>query len=141
MFNYIEGETKKDHRGLIRFFNEFDMSCVKRFYLIRNNGLDVVRGWRAHRIEQRWFYVLSGSFRIDLVKINNWDRPSNDLEVEKINLEPKDNKVLHIPAGYAASFQALKKESEMLVFADHHLDHTSSDDYTYAIDYFLKREL
>jgi dTDP-4-dehydrorhamnose 3,5-epimerase len=54
-------------------------------------------------------------------------------------LEAKDNKVLHVPAGYGTAFQALEKESEILVFADHHLDHASMDDYTYDMNYFLKR--
>jgi len=141
MINYIQGGIAKDHRGQIRFVNEFDMSMVKRFYIIKNTDLELVRGWRAHRIEQRWFYVLQGSFAIDLVKIDNWGEPSQDLEIEKLVLDAKDNKVLHVPEGYGAAFQALEKESEVLVFADHHLDHAPKDNYTYGLDYFLKREL
>jgi len=34
MINYIQGGIAKDHRGEIRFMNEFDMSLVKRFYII-----------------------------------------------------------------------------------------------------------
>ncbi len=141
MINYIQGGIAKDHRGQIRFVNEFDMSVVKRFYIIKNTDLELVRGWRAHRIEQRWFYVLQGSFAIDLVKIDNWGEPSQDLEIEKLVLDAKDNKVLHVPSGYGTAFQALEKYSEILVFADHHLDHASKDDYTYALDYFLNGEL
>jgi dTDP-4-dehydrorhamnose 3,5-epimerase len=139
MINYIQGGIAKDHRGQIRFVNEFDMSLVKRFYIIKNKDLELVRGWRAHRIEQRWFYILHGSLKLDLVKIDNWDKPSQDLDIVKIILEAKDNKVLHVPAGYGTAFQALEKESEILVFADHHLDHASMDDYTYDMNYFLKR--
>jgi dTDP-4-dehydrorhamnose 3,5-epimerase len=139
MINYIQGGIAKDHRGQIRFVNEFDMSLVKRFYIIKNKDLELVRGWRAHRIEQRWFYILHGSLKLDLVKIDNWDKPSQDLDIVKIILEAKDNKVLHVPAGYGTAFQALEKESEILVFADHHLDHASMDDYTYDVNYFLKR--
>src|SRR5690606_12809256 len=141
MINYIQGGIAKDHRGQIRFVNEFDMSLVKRFYIIKNSDLELVRGWRAHRIEQRWFYVLTGSFSMDLVKIDNWDKPSQDLEVEKIILTAKDNKVLHIPTGYGTAFQALEKGSEILVFADYHLDHAAKDNYTFGTDYFLKREI
>src|SRR5690606_15036618 len=137
MIVYIQGGIAKDHRGQIRFVNEFDMSLVKRFYIIKNSGLELVRGWRAHRIEQRWFYVLQGFFKLDLVKIDNWDKPSEDLEIEKLVLDAKDNKVLHIPAGYGTAFQALEKGSEILVFADHPLDHAPLDNYTFGIDYFL----
>ncbi len=139
MINYIQGGIAKDHRGQIRFVNEFDMSLVKRFYIIKNSDLELVRGWRAHRIEQRWFYVLSGSFSVDLVKIDNWDKPSQDLDINKKVLNSKDNTVLHIPAGYGTTFQALEENSEILVFADHHLDHAANDDYTYNLDYFFKR--
>lgn len=141
MIVYIQGGIAKDHRGQIRFVNEFDMSLVKRFYIIKNSDLELVRGWRAHRIEQRWFYVLTGSFSMDLVKIDNWDKPSQDLEIEKIILTAKDNKVLHIPTGYGTAFQALEKGSEILVFADYHLDHAAKDNYTFGTDYFLKREI
>lgn len=140
MINYIQGGIAKDHRGQIRFVNEFDMSLVKRFYIIKNSDLELVRGWKAHRIEQRWFYVLTGSFCIDLVKIDDWDKPSQHLEIERIILAAKDNRVLHVPAGYGAAFQALEKESEILVFADYHLDHASLDDHTYDMNYFLKRD-
>lgn len=141
MINYKQGGIAKDHRGQIRFVNEFDMSMVKRFYIIKNSDLELVRGWRAHRIEQRWFYILHGSFKLELVKIDNWDKPSQNLEIVKIILDAKDNRVLNIPAGYGTALQALEKESEILVFADHHLDHAPNDNYTYGLDYFLKREL
>lgn len=141
MIDYILGGIAKDHRGQIRFVNEFDMSQVKRFYIIKNTDVDLVRGWRAHRIEQRWFYILQGSFKLYLVKIDNWEKPSRDLEIESLVFVAKDNKILHIPAGYAIAFQALEKKSEILVFADHHLDHASMDNYTYGLDYFFKRNL
>ncbi len=67
----IKGGMAKDHRGQIRFVNDFDLSEVKRFYIIKNADTELVRGWRAHRIEQRWFYVLSGAFIIDVVCIDS----------------------------------------------------------------------
>jgi len=140
MFSFIQGGISKDHRGQIRFVNEFDMSLVKRFYLIKNSDLELVRGWRAHRVEQRWFYVLSGSFRIDLVKIDNWDNPSKDLNIEKIVLSVNDHKVFHVPSGYGTAFQAIEEDSEILAFANYPLSHAPSDDHTYNLDYFLKRE-
>src|SRR5690606_5253585 len=106
MIHYIQGGIAKDHRGQIRFVNEFDMSLVKRFYIIKNKELDLVRGWRAHRIEQRWFYVISGSFVFDIVKIDNWGKPSQNLEIEKISLDSKENRLLHVPQGYGTAFQA-----------------------------------
>ncbi len=139
MIKHIKGEVVKDHRGQIRFVNDFDMGPVKRFYIIKNADLELIRGWRAHRIEQRWFYVLSGSFAIDIAKIDNWERPSNDLSIERKILNSEDGLVMHMSAGYGTAFQALRPNSELLVFADYNIDNALNDDYTYPLDYFVNR--
>ncbi len=139
MINTIKGGIAKDHRGHIRFANDFDMTMVKRFYIIKNADLDVVRGWRAHRIEQRWFYVLSGSFQIDIVQIDNWETTSPDLPIERRVLNANDGELLHIPTGYGTAFQALDANSELLVFADHAISNATKDDHTYPVDYFIHR--
>lgn len=138
--NYIKGGIASDQRGSIKFVNDFDMSLVKRFYIIKNADTELVRGWRAHKIEQRWFYVISGSFSLDLVKIDNWDAPSKDIPVQKEILKASDGSVLHMPVGYAAAFKALEPDSEILVFADFGIEHGPNDDHTYPLDYFIKRE-
>lgn len=132
----IQGGVVKDERGQIRFVNEFDMSLVKRFYIIKNADTELIRGWRAHRIEQRWFYVLSGSFKVDLVKIDDWEAPDPSLHVETLMLDAVDMKVLHVPAGYGTAFRALEAASELLVYADHPMTHAPLDDYTWKPDYF-----
>ncbi|MFZ4862675.1 WxcM-like domain-containing protein [Sphingobacterium sp. Mn56C] len=137
----LKGGVAKDNRGQIRFVNDFDMEAVKRFYIIKNSDKALIRGWRAHRIEQRWFYVLSGSFSLNIVKIDNWENPSKDLEVQNIVLKSSDMNLLHIPAGYGTAFVALEEDSELLVYADYGLAHAALDDYTYSLDYFNKLEL
>ncbi|WP_433901945.1 WxcM-like domain-containing protein [Sphingobacterium puteale] len=132
----IQGGIAQDNRGQIRFVNDFDMSLVKRFYIIKNADTELVRGWRAHRIEQRWFYVLSGGFSVDLVKIDNWDHPSRDLKIENRVYIADDMKVLWVPAGYATAFKALAPNSELLVYADYGIHHSANDDYVYPLDYF-----
>lgn len=136
----IIGGIAKDHRGQIRFVNDFDMTQVKRFYIIKNKDTDLVRGWRAHRIEQRWFYVLSGSFSMDLIKIDDWENASPELPVERRNLQASDKQILHVPVGYGTAFQAIEPESELLVFADHGIEHAKNDDYTWPEDYFVNRD-
>jgi dTDP-4-dehydrorhamnose 3,5-epimerase len=139
MIKNIIGGIAKDHRGQIRFVNDFDMSQVKRFYIIRNGDTELVRGWRAHRIEQRWFYVLSGTFELDLVQIDNWENASPELPVEKRVLKAEELQVVHVPVGYGTAFRALENDSELLVFADHGIDHAPQDDYTWPLEYFVKR--
>lgn len=136
MIKLIEGGIVQDQRGQISFVNDFDMSQVKRFYIIENANTELVRGWRGHRIEQRWFYVMSGIFELDLIQIDNWDSPSVDLPVEKIILSSKDIQVLHIPVGYCTAFRALEDDSKLLVFADSGIKNASKDDYTWTLDYF-----
>lgn len=140
MIDFIKGGIAKDDRGQIRFVNDFDMSLVKRFYIIKNIDLTLVRGWRAHRIEQRWFYVLSGSFAIDIVKIDSWETASADLAVERVVLNTDENSVLHLSTGYATAFQALEENSELLVFSDFGIENASKDDYTYPLDYFINKK-
>ena len=140
MIDFIQGGIAKNHRGQIRFVNDFDMSQVKRFYIIKNTDLDLVRGWRAHRLEQRWFYALSGKFSVDVVKIDDWDQASSDLPIEKIILDSTENKVLHLSVGYGTAFQALESDSKLLVFADFGIENAQNDDYTYPLDYFKNRK-
>ena len=136
----ILGDIAKDHRGQIRFVNDFDMTQVKRFYIIKNADTELVRGWRAHRMEQRWFYVLSGSFSVDLVQIDNWESVSPDLPIEKRILKAEEHQVLNVPIGYGTAFQALEPESELLVFADYGIDNAPNDDHTWPVDYFVNRK-
>lgn len=139
MINTIQGGIAKDQRGQIRFVNAFDMSLVRRFYVIKNSDIDLVRGWRAHKLEQRWFYVLSGKFKIDIVKIDDWNKPSPDLPVERIILDSVENCILHLTNGYGTAIQAVNSDSELLVFADYDIKNASNDDYTYPLDYFVNR--
>ncbi|WP_407405147.1 sugar epimerase [Chryseobacterium sp.] len=140
MIDTIQGGIAKDQRGQIRFVNDFDMSLVKRFYIIKNADIELIRGWRAHRIEQRWFYVLSGSFAVDIVEIDNWDKPSQELLVEKRILKADESQVIHFSKGYGTAFQALEENSELLVFVDFGIDNAPLDDYTYPLDYFINRK-
>lgn len=132
----IEGGNHTDSRGTITFFNEFDMREVKRFYVIENANVEIKRAWRGHKIEQRWFNVLNGAFKVQLVKIDNWEMPDKNLSFTEFLLSAEDIKVLHIPVGYASSVQATQSNSKLIVFADYGLDHALEDDYLYPENYF-----
>jgi len=134
----ITGGVAKDERGQIRFVNAFDMTRIKRFYIIENSTTHVFRGWRGHRTEQRWFYVLSGVFYIYIVKIDDWENTSQELPVTKFIRGMDDQQVLCVPAGYATAFRALEEDSALLVFADHGIENAKNDDFVWPADYFLK---
>lgn len=141
MIQFIQGGIAKDHRGQIRFVNDFDMEEVKRFYVIKNVDTDFVRGWRGHRIEKRWFYVLSGSFLVSIVRVNDWENASRNLPVENQILKADDSRLLHVAEGHCTAFQAMEKDSELLVFANFSIENSKNDDYTWPIDYFLNRKI
>ena len=60
----IKGNSHSDQRGTLFFNNNYNALEVKRIYFIENNNVNFVRGWQGHKIEQRWFSVVNGSFKI-----------------------------------------------------------------------------
>ncbi|WP_185213166.1 WxcM-like domain-containing protein [Sphingobacterium mizutaii] len=137
--NFIEGGESIDARGSIKYVNSFDMTKIKRFYIISNADTEMIRGWRGHKIEERWFYVISGEFELDIVKIDDWDLCDRNLDVNRYQLKAEDNRIVHLPCGYATAFRALKKDSKLLVYSNFGLDHAKNDDYVWPIDYFVKK--
>ncbi|MGG7467837.1 WxcM-like domain-containing protein [Chryseobacterium arthrosphaerae] len=132
---FIEGGKYSDVRGNLFFNNEFNTSEIKRIYCIENTETDFIRGWTGHKIEQRWFSAVLGSFTIRLVKINDWEAPSRELEILQYELNAEKLDVLHIPSGYASAIQANEKGAKLLVMANYSLGEID-DDYRFPIDYF-----
>jgi dTDP-4-dehydrorhamnose 3,5-epimerase len=131
----IQGGRHADKRGVIGFANAFDMKEVRRFYRVFNNEEHLKRGWRAHKIEQRWFCVLSGSFKVSVIEIDNWESPSKTLKAQSYHLV-NDNTILHVPRGYATCLEALEPGSEIMLFADSLIEDASKDDYLFPLNYF-----
>lgn len=138
--NLIDGGQHTDHRGTIYFVNDFDMSEVKRMYMISHSDTAVRRGWRGHRLEQRWFCVIQGSFELKLVKIDDWDKPDQNLAIETVILSADNPQVIHIPVGYATGFRALVPDSKVMVYADRAIADAKLDDHLYPADYFHRWE-
>jgi dTDP-4-dehydrorhamnose 3,5-epimerase-like enzyme len=131
----ISGGSYSDTRGTVRYNNSFDATAIKRIYTIENDEITFVRGWQGHRIEQRWFSVLEGSFKIELIAIDNWENPSRDLKSFSFTVNAVTLDVLHVPQGYVSSIQALQEGAKLLVMADYLLG-TIQDEYRFEIDYF-----
>lgn len=104
-------------------------------YCIENADANFVRGWTGHQIEQRWFSALQGSFIIKLIKIDNWETPSNSSEILNFELSSENLNVLHVPKGYVSAIQSKEKGARLLVMADYLLGEIN-DDYRFPIDYF-----
>ncbi len=127
----IQGGKHVDARGQLIFFNDFDMKLIRRFYLIEHPDTSVVRAWQAHKIEQKWFHVLKGAFKIILVQPDNWANPSLDLPHQEFILKNGDNQIIHVPGGFASGFKAIEPGSQFLVFSDFAMSDAGSDDYRF----------
>lgn len=131
----VNGSCYEDFRGTLYYNNEFDASAVKRFYFIENHCTATVRAWSGHRLEERWFSAVSGSFTIQLIAIDNWELPSKKLEILTFDLQSAKLDVLHVPSGYVTSIQSLEKGSKLMVMADY-LFGELEDEYRFTDDYF-----
>ena len=130
-----KGGAHADARGKLFFNNDFDATQVKRFYIIENQNTAFVRGWQGHKIEQRWFSAVQGSFRVALIEVDNWENPSKTLQPFTFELNADQLDVLHVPKGYISSIQMLESNSKLLVLADYFLGEIK-DEYRFDTDYF-----
>jgi len=131
----IIGKHHTDERGTVNFNNDFDASEVKRIYFIENKNTDIIRAWHGHKIEKRWFSAVQGSFKIKVIKIDNWDVPSVNLSYEEFKLDAQDLKILYVPEGYATSIQALEEKSKLMLMGNYLMGETK-DEYRFSPDYF-----
>ncbi len=131
----IKGNSFSDDRGKITFNNEFNAVEVKRIYFIENHNLDFIRGWQGHQIEQRWFICVKGAFEIKVIKIDNWENPSNDLHDIVYQINAVNSDVLHVPKGHITSIQALEEESKLMAMSDYLLGEIK-DEYRFDMQYF-----
>lgn len=132
----IQGGVFKDERGELKYNNDFDASEIKRMYIIENSSIDLKRGWKAHKIEQRWFISLIGSFVIKIVAVEDFKKPQKKKQFYEFVLESKEMNVLHCPAGHATLIQALEPKSKILALGDFLLGETQ-DEYRFPLDYFM----
>ena len=107
----IKVNVSPDDRGEITHCNDFNFlkKDLKRFYKIENHKLNFIRAWHAHKNEQKYILILSGSLKVSLVKIDNWKKPSKKLKIRNFFLNEKCPQILFIPGGYAHGTQNLKK--------------------------------
>ena len=133
----IQGGIFTDDRGRISFVNDFVMDQVRRFYMIRQTDPSVVRAWHAHQHEKKFFYVLKGSFTLAFVKVDNWEQPSADLEVEIFHVSDRESRVLCIPEGYANAIKAAEPDSLLIVFSNKVLADAESDSWRYDKDLWV----
>src|SRR3989339_2171722 len=110
----FEGGLSVDDRGEIMFTNAFTFEGVKRFYVVSNHQVGMVRAWHAHKYAGKYVYVVQGAAMIGAVKIDNWESPSKDTPVKKFVLSSRRPAVLFIPPGYANGAMTLTADARII---------------------------
>lgn len=130
------GDIAVDDRGSVSFVNTFDFSKVKRFYQVENHTNNFVRAWHGHKKEGKYVYVANGSILLGVAQIDNWDKPSTNIEVEKFVLSSMKPRVLWIPPGCANGFKTLSDSTKVIFFSTTTLEESQGDDYRFPHDYW-----
>ena len=116
--------------------NDFHFENVKRFYTITHQDTSIIRAWQGHKLETKYFYVTKGSFLINWIALDNWEKPSKDLSINVHTLTDTQSEILIIPPGHVNGFKALHPDSTMMVFSDMLLEDSKEDDYRFPQDYW-----
>lgn len=127
----IEGAVAFDDRGQLAFVNGFGFEGVKRFYAVSNHRQGFVRAWHAHRREAKYVHLAKGSALVGAVRVDDWERPSPELPVERFVLSAGKPSVLFIPAGFANGFMSLSDDALLYYFSTSSLEESRGDDVRY----------
>jgi dTDP-4-dehydrorhamnose 3,5-epimerase len=133
----IVGEIHKDERGELKYNNEFDLSPVKRMYIIKHPGKHVVRAWQGHQKEHKYFQCIKGRFVVAWKKIDDFKNPDDQNKAEYKILNENKNEVLSIPPGYANGLKALENDSEIMVFSNKNLEEAADDQFKFDPNLWL----
>ncbi len=135
-FTHIPGGKAFDDRGSLSFINDLDISIFKRFYVVENHVQGFVRAWHGHKQEAKAVVVIAGAALVAAVKIDNWDKPSKDLDVQRVVLSSEKPGALLIPAGYANGFMTLTEGAKVMFLSTSSLDQSAGDDFRFDVNYW-----
>ena len=129
----IKGELFKDNRGKLFSCNQFDMSRIKRIYLIENINSNYIRGWKGHKIETRWFFATKGSITINSILISDLEKAQPFSPIKTFKLNEDNLNVLEVPPGYATSVKQFSNGDRICVFADYQLGLSGDEDLRWKL--------
>lgn len=135
----IQGNLFSDDRGSLSFANDFSLKSIVRFYEITPKDTTIIRAWQAHKKESKWFYCTQGAFKVNLIKLDSFENPSDDLTVISYELNANNPQVLYIPGGYANGFKSLCQESKLMVYSDFDLEASKLDDFRFESNKWINK--
>lgn len=132
----IEGGIAVDDRGVLAFCNGGGLESVRRFYIVSNHVPGRIRAWHAHRREVKMIWPLDGAALVGAVRIDDWERPSQALPVDRYVLSSVRPSLLVIPAGYANGFMSLTADARLLFLSTSTLEESAQDDIRFDSHYW-----
>lgn len=128
------GSIHLDNRGKLFHINNFDLTPVKRIYVIENIHVNYNRGWKGHLLEKRWFYCAKGEIEIQVVPISCFE--TNKPKIETFILTEKNLDILFIPNGFATSIKQKEMRSRVVAMSDYFLGESDDENLRWDSDYF-----
>lgn len=127
----IKGGLHVDERGVVSFVNDFDFMGADRFYTIKAHTTGKIRGWIAHKKQQKWFTALAGNLLVAVVAVDDWENPSKDLKIQCFTLSALQPGILRVPPGYAIATVMLSPDSLLGVFSSGKIETAVDDEYRF----------
>lgn len=134
----ITGKISSDARGSVKFFNEFKIKDVKRFYQVENLMSSPIRAFHGHMEEGKYVYVPYGKILLCAIYLDDKNNPSKKNKVHKFFLSQDDPQIVYVPPRYANGFKSLKKGSKVIFFSTSTLEKSQKDDYRFPYNYWGK---
>lgn len=130
----IKGGIAVDDRGTVTFCNAFDMTEVKRFYMLENHEIGFVRAWHGHLEEAKWITVLSGAAIVAVAPMKDERSAITVGHVWGLGGPRRyilyaDGSVLFVPPGYANGHKNLVAGTKVMHFSNKRLE--EADDYRF----------
>ncbi|MEP7144521.1 MAG: hypothetical protein ABI707_16665, partial [Ferruginibacter sp.] len=97
--------------------------------LMTHPDTSIIRAWQGHRIEEKAFYALNGSFTIAVVKPGDFLNPADDEVPEFFNLSAENRSFLRVPGGCFTGIKATTAGATLLVLSGLDFIGSKEDDY------------
>lgn len=132
----IKGKISSDNRGKVFHINDFDLSPIKRMYIIENMNISDYRGWKGHLTENRWFYCQIGEIEIQAVSIECFEIKKPKIDIFKLNSENLN--VLFVPNGFATIIKQNVINSRVVAMSDYFIGESDDENLRWDSDFFKK---
>ena len=132
---FFESNSSSDERGTVSFTNDLNLQKAVRTYKVENSQLKTVRAWHGHKVEEKWVNVEQGEFLVCVVKVDDFNSPSKNSEIQTYKMSSKDG-FLYIPPNFANGAMNLTEDNAIRYYSSSTLEESLNDDFRFESDYW-----